>query len=161
MVKIYSHYAPGPKVKFACRFPSRTQQHFRNECDINNIMKRYLTTGYLTDPMNVSTRKPMFGDFSNVSEFQNAQNVIADAVQAFEAMPSYLRKRFQNNPVLFLEFVNNSDNYDEAVKLGICLPKPVEKTPAKAGDDEPVGEVDEPEEVVLVRKKTSKKVVKD
>lgn len=43
-------------------------------------------------------------------------------------MPSEVRKRFGNNPGVFMDFVSNPDNKEELVKLGLAVkPKVVEE----------------------------------
>ena len=56
--------------------PSLTQQHFKDETMIDNILQKYAETGFLTDPF--SPKRPIqFGDFSGVTDFQTAQNAVA------------------------------------------------------------------------------------
>lgn len=102
-----------------CETPSLTQQQFKEECDINNIIARYETTGLLTDPLHPGTRIPQFGDFSNVPDYLHAQTIIARTREAFEALPSKIRDRFDNDPALMLEFLQDESNREEAVKLGL------------------------------------------
>ena len=106
--------------------PSLTQQHFKDECDINNIMRRYRETGYLVDPLvqAKATAKPMFGDFSTAYDFHEAQNTIARANEAFAALPSVVRERFANDPARMLAFIEDERNVDEAVKLGLLEKRP-------------------------------------
>lgn len=99
--------------------PSLTQQQFKEQCDMNNIIARYNSTGLLIDPLHPGTRQPMFGDFSTVMDFQAAQNVVVRVNEAFEALPARVRDRFDNDPALMLEFLQNEDNREEAVKLGL------------------------------------------
>lgn len=101
-----------------CETPSLTQQQFKEECDINNIIARYETTGLLTDPLHPGTRMPQFGDFSNVPDYLHAQTIIARTREAFEALPSKIRDRFDNDPAQMLEFLQDESNREEAVKLG-------------------------------------------
>lgn len=109
--------SPDPGIEF--KSPSLTQQHFRDECDINNIIERYEETGFLVDPLNPGTRQPVFGDFSVEFDYMAAQNIVADAQQRFEALPSALRKRFNNDPHELLLFLEDPKNMEEAVKLGL------------------------------------------
>lgn len=128
LIRSYYHQRPGRVV---CSFyaPSLTQQHFRDECDINQIMKRYRETGLLVDPMQRATAKPQFGDFSTEFDFMQAQNIIATARENFDALPSNIRERFGNNPASMLAFMEDEGNYDEAVKLGIVQARPEPSTP--------------------------------
>lgn len=96
--------------------PSMAQQHFKDECDVNNILRKYESTGLVT---HVANGTPSYGDFSSVLEFQQAQNILIEAQDAFEALPASLRKRFDNDPALMLEFIENPDNREEAEKLGL------------------------------------------
>lgn len=100
--------------------PTMTQQHFKDECDINVIVDRYKVTGVLGDPLD--TRTPVYGDFSSMPEFIDAQNIIARASEQFASLPSDVRKRFDNNPALMLEFLQDENNREEAVKLGLVNP---------------------------------------
>lgn len=102
------------------------QQHFKDECDVNNILRKYETTGLLT---HVANGTPSYGDFSSVLDFQHAQNILIAAQDAFDALPASLRKRFDNDPAVMLEFIENPDNREEAEKLGL-----VNKQPAEAGE---------------------------
>lgn len=121
--------------------PGYTKQEFKEECDINTIMRKYRATG--TVPGN--TRVGRYGDFASVGDFHAAQNMVIQAQAQFAAMPSEVRDRFKNDPALFLEFVHDKKNYEEARKLGLldkeAKPKSVpEVAPAApaAGSGAPV-----------------------
>lgn len=101
------------------KLPSMTQQHFKDECDINTIISRYENTGSYYEPGVVPTRKAAFDDFSAVPDFMDAQNFIIEAGERFNELSSRVRRRFNNNPAELLEFLANSDNIDEAISLGI------------------------------------------
>ena len=103
--------------------PSMAQQHFKDECDVNNILRKYESTGLVT---HVANGTPSYGDFSSVLEFQQAQNILIEAEDAFEALPASLRKRFDNDPAVMLEFIENPDNREEAEKLGLVAKKAVD-----------------------------------
>ena len=113
---------------FSCSGPSMTQQHFKDECDINVIIARHDTTGLWCAPGDLANvRQPLFDDFSIVPDFMDAQNFIIKAGELFDALPSRVRKRFDNSPALLLEFLRNPDNAAEAVALGlVSAPAPAE-----------------------------------
>jgi len=102
-----------------CR--SRTKQSFSNECDINSIVKRASKTGFLVDPLVASTRRPFFGDFSNV-DFRGNLNAINSVSHAFMQLPAEVRSRFNNDPANVLDFIADASNADEARKLGLLPP---------------------------------------
>jgi len=125
----------GNRVTIDCSGKTKTQQHFREEANINTIMSRYKKTGILVDPVKAAhARKALYGDFTGI-DFHAAQNVVAQGMQAFSQLPALIRKRFDNDAGKLIEFLQNPDNVDEAVRLGIVEKrevKPTEITPPKA-----------------------------
>lgn len=117
---MYSRFNLPPRRPVMNTEPSMAQQHFKDECDINQIMARYQRTGILTE--NPGSLRPLFGDFSNVSDFQSAQNAILDVHESFMTLPSTIRARFDNDPGLLLEFLSDEVNRNEAISLGLVNP---------------------------------------
>ena len=73
--------------------PSQAVQSEREACDINNIIRRYRTTGILP----VGTRNPassVYADCVSVPSFEEAQDIIANAKSSFEALPVEERAKF-------------------------------------------------------------------
>ena len=103
--------------------PSQTLQSFKDDADINCIIARYENTGVLVDPSVPVSRTPQYGDYSGLPTYQEAQNVIVAANNAFCSLSSKIRERFGNDPAAFYQFVQSlekgSDDYVEAVRLGI------------------------------------------
>lgn len=126
MHKVYSAFDLPNDEGTINELPSRTQQHFADECDINKIMEKYEKTGCLIDPMIMPSRQPMFQDCSNtVSDYHEAQNTLVNAQNAFNELPAYVRKRFENEPANLIEFLSDSKNKKEAQDLGLVLPDPL------------------------------------
>lgn len=128
-----SRYAvTGEKIGISFEKPTMTQQQFKDDADINNIIAKFEVTGVLGDPLQPATRMPQFGDFSEMPSYQEAQNVLVTARNAFMSLPSEVRERFGNDPEKYFDFVQNlkegSEEYVEAVRLGI-VDKPVEHSP--------------------------------
>lgn len=98
-----------------CDDASLTQQHFKEECDINVILQRAAQTGELPLP----AKKGVYGDFSNIPSYQDAFNIVMNAQKLFMELPWELRERFGNNPEQMVLFLNNPQNRDEAIKLGL------------------------------------------
>lgn len=119
------------------RDASRAKQSFKEEADINTIVRRFGVTGELPS----GVRVPSYGDFSGVSDFHSAMNVVAQANEAFDAMPAAVRKRFDHDPGKFLDFVADRKNLEEAARLGIVVPEALEKARdlAKGGSTTPPG----------------------
>lgn len=118
--------------------PSRTKQSFKDECDINNIVKSFRT---VQDILNLTEngRKGVFADLPDPFEYQDGLNIVIQAEASFNALPSALRNRFENDPKQFLDFMSDPANQDEMIKLGLATDKrpppstepPVPSTPPK------------------------------
>lgn len=102
---------------------SRTKQAFKDECDINRVMKKYEKTGVITHVNRFSGR---YGDFISAPDYQAACNAVLAAQDMFMTLPSKVRARFENDPRAFLEFAQNPDNVDEMRELGLLKPEVVE-----------------------------------
>lgn len=115
----FSTYEPRT---FATHFndPSLTQQQFKEECDVNNILAKFKKTGMLS---HVNSHQGNFGDFSDVQEYQTALEKLNTAQRSFESLPSDLRSKFDNDPAKLIDFINDEKNYDDAVKYGLIIPR--------------------------------------
>lgn len=103
------------------RPPSRTKQDFKDQCDINNIIKAYKITGQVQH-ISAAAAQGRFEYLPDPMEFQDSLNTIRAADQAFAALPAKIRDRFANDPALFLGFLSDPENADEARRLGILNP---------------------------------------
>lgn len=123
--------AYGPKLRIQQHFAAdgRTKQSFKAECDINNIMARYLKTGVLEHV------RQNVGQYLDVTgaDFQAAQELVAGAHSMFHSLPSAIRTKFDNDPAEFLEFMENPRNAEEARELGLLPPLPEQATPLQGG----------------------------
>jgi len=124
------------RVTVDCSKDDRTHQSFKDECDINRVMERHRKTGIIRQ----TTQRPMYGDFSNVGDYQEALNIKLVADEMFAELPSKVRSRFENNPQLFLDFCEDPENEAEAIELGIAgKPAPEEPAPAVTDPVTPEG----------------------
>lgn len=103
---------------------SKTRQEFLSSCDINSTMKRFSVTGYL--PVNAGS--PRFVDNTTVTDYQEAQMLLMNAQESFDALPALLRKRFGNDPEKLVLFLSDEKNLDEAIKLGLVQPPVLPET---------------------------------
>lgn len=101
--------------------PSVTQQQFKDEADINYIIKMYDASGVYPGQTGASPREPMYGDFTNLPEnAQEAYNQIIEARNNFNQLPLEIRQRFNYDPSAFLDFVQDPANMKELVRLGLA-----------------------------------------
>lgn len=104
---------------------SETQQHLKEEVDVNCIVARALRTGILGDPLSIGRRQAIFADLSDVGDFQSSLNKLEAARSAFMELPVEVRKRFNHDPAALVAFLADKANVDEAVALGLMeKPKP-------------------------------------
>ena len=107
--------------------PTLAQQHFKDECDINQILEKFNVTGVV--PTNV--RQPINQDFIETMDYQTSLNAIMEAEAAFMEMPAKVRAEFENDPGKFIQFFEREENRERAVALGLIkgapeAPKPPE-----------------------------------
>lgn len=111
--------------------PGKTKQSFANESDINLLMARYKSVDNLPG---IVQRMPQYGDYSNVADFQTAQNQVAKAKEVFAEIPSNIRDLVGNDPGRFIEFVSDPNNEQQLIALGLAeattVPTPRTETPA-------------------------------
>ena len=104
----------------ACEEPSLTQQHFKDETDIINILRQFIITGLLPE----APLSPRYGDFTGIVDYHSALNQVIAAEDEFMSLPADLRARFQNDPAQLIAFINDENNRSEAEKLGLLeVPK--------------------------------------
>ena len=111
---------------------SLTKQSFKDECDINVIVRRFGLTGEI--PGDFQT--PVSGDFRGLPDFRGALDMVRAAEAAFLELPAELRKRFGHDPQQLMEFLEDGRNKDEAIKLGlISAPAVAERSVVQAVDE--------------------------
>lgn len=141
-MKFHSAYSKRTRKPFSCVGPSETKQAFKNECDINFLLRNYNKTGLIS---HVNKHQGQYTDLPENIDYHTALTAVINAQATFDSLPSKLRKRFFNSPHSFLEFVSNPDNHDEMIKLGLTtagagIPQPhpaVAPAPAKVVPDPP------------------------
>lgn len=104
--------------------PTLTQQQFKEQCDINNIIKHYAQTGELP----LSKKVGQFLDVSNIQDYQTSLQTVFDAQRAFDDLPSQIRSRFENDPSKLIAFIEDDANTAEAQTLGLLSQKPLNQT---------------------------------
>ena len=124
-------YGKARKPPFHCADDGRTKQDQKNQTDINLLVAKYQKRG---EDIPQSTRNT-FADVSTIQDLQGNLNLLAEAEEAWYTLPSKTRNKFNNNRVDLIDFINNPNNYNEAVELGL-IDKKVETPaePAPLGD---------------------------
>lgn len=117
------------RVQLICKDPSRTKQAFKDECDINRIVGRFIKTqgvDYLK--MYQGYIDGHYGDFSNVTDYQSAIEQVRAAEDVFMRLPGEVRKKFDHDPSKFLDYVGSDHTKEEMISMGLIQPEVKEST---------------------------------
>lgn len=79
---------------------SIVQQHFKEDVDVNTIVRRFGITGEM--PFGASGG--VYGDFTEVTDFESARARILRAEEGFLRLPAEVRERFGNDPGAIVRF---------------------------------------------------------
>jgi phage internal scaffolding protein len=122
LMEIRSRYNAGVREGWKSSVPSMTQQQFKDEADINYIVSMYDSSGVMpTFHGDGQPAQPVFGDFASLPDnAQEMYNRMIEAKSNFDNLPLEVRKRFNYDPAAFLEFVDNPENLDELVAMGLA-----------------------------------------
>lgn len=144
-----TYYRPNKDSGFDCSGePTRTHQSFAGECDINDIVRKGLASGHWPDGRGGAH----YGDFSDLTDYRAAMDVVLEGRATFEALPAEIRRRFGNDPAAFFEFATDSKNAQAMIDMGLATevaappapaaPEPTQpaKTPEKPAGNSPKGE---------------------
>lgn len=141
-----------PEMREHCKRPGRfdeegniiyfTEQAHKEQCDVNEIIRRYDKTGLIT---HVSKFEAQFGDLDG-TDFKQAQDLVINAKRQFDELPSKIRNRFENDPGQLLAFMADPENRNEAIELGLINSNWTEATDG-IGEHVPLGgNIDKPTE---------------
>lgn len=106
--------------------PEMTQQQFKDECDINRILKKFRDTGTLT---HINRNPGQFLNNVGLPDFKEAHEIVLNAQNEFLNLPSDVRSRFGNSPQALIDFLADKKNDDEAVRLKLKTRPVPEKNP--------------------------------
>jgi len=120
----------------SCPELTLAQQNFKDESDINYIVRQFGLTGELPG----KPLSPQYGDFTGVLDYHSAVNAVLAAQDDFMELPAQLRSRFNNDPAELIDFLSDENNREEATKLGLVAAKPISEP-----SETPIGEPKAPE----------------
>lgn len=102
-----------------CPEQGRTRPEFRDECDINTIVKRCMQNGL---PLGDPARKALarYGDISQLPDFAEMNQRIIAAREAFMHIPPQIRERFDNDPGIFLNASQTPEGRKLMLELGLA-----------------------------------------
>lgn len=139
-MKFRSRYETGEKEKgLVCEMPTRTQQQFKDECEISEILKAH-NLGSFVGASGLDGRAPLYVDVSDIPDFHESQNHVARATEYFESLPSGVRSKFDNNLQVFLTALNNPANRQALEELGVLVKAASEPEAVSEQNSSPVGQ---------------------
>ena len=105
--------------------PSKTDQQYKDDCDVNEIIRRYKKDGIVPHVKNINAQ---FADVSDIPSLMEGIERIDAAKEEWLKVPASIRKKHGNSVVNFYNWLADPANQDEAVKLGLKKkPKPAEE----------------------------------
>lgn len=133
------------RVQYFCEGPSLTRQEFQDECDLGKIIARFSATPEGLEQLQIAQGyvQSRFDDVSEIPDYRTALDQVKRAEEAFLRLPPKVRTRFDNDPALFLDFIDNPANHGELYDMGLAerpiepfeVTKPVKA--AKSADSTP------------------------
>lgn len=102
-----------------------TKQSFKDDCDINLIMAKFIKTGVLD---HLREHGAEYG-FASSDDFRASMEIISKAESMFEELPSQIRTQFDNDPATFLDFVQDENNIPKMQEMGLAIKTPKQPQP--------------------------------
>lgn len=92
---------------------------------MNITVARFVATGTLPLP----TIEPVYVDCRGYN-YHDFMNFVADANEAFDALPAKVREKFGNDQQAFVEFAMDPDNLPQLEKMGLAVARKPQDAPA-------------------------------
>lgn len=96
--------------------PSKTDESFKDDCDVNIILDRFMKTGQIT---HLAKKPSSYADVSDIPNLLDAHIAISNAKTAFGRLPSELRRKLNNDPLNLEEYLKDPENHEEAEHYGL------------------------------------------
>lgn len=95
---------------------TRTLQSFKDECDVNFIVRQFAGGGQFT---HTSKAMPFFADVSEAGTLQESFTAVAEASEEFMGLTSDVRSAAGNDPVQFLRMLEDPDGRAILAEAGL------------------------------------------
>ena len=134
----YNHDTHAECLRTATRItePTLTQQHTRDQADINFITRQF----GITSPSQMPPQPPSFLHVPANWDMQTAIDLVREGEKAFLAQPPEIRAQFDNDLGLYIDHVDAaiaSNNEAELRRLNLAPPKAPENPPPPPGVSSP------------------------
>jgi len=98
----------------------RTKQAFKDETDIVKMLSRAQKAGTMS---HLQKYEGQYGDFADF-DFLQSTLMLTKGREVFDALPSELRREFNQSPADFFDYVNDPANAEDLAKKLPMLAKP-------------------------------------
>ena len=106
--------------------PSFAKPQFAADCDLKNIVNRFLKTGVAPN----FVQKPTIESTENMPKsFEEANQIATETKQAFDALPLEERNKYNNDPVAWLLALEKAEQEEKAKQDKAEPAEPVEPVP--------------------------------
>lgn len=116
---------------------NRTKQSFKDQCDVNKIIKKHQITTAASHAMLFPPEA--YADFEG-QDLLSAYQLIGRANEIFDALPSEVRNEFNNDALRFAAYASKPENVNRLGELipaiaapGAFFPNPVQRDGGGAG----------------------------
>lgn len=116
------------RVKTQLTEGSVVQQEFAEECDINRLVEKHVRSGVGFPQSSLE----QFADVSDVPDYQQAQEAVLKAQNAWYSLDASIRRYFNDKPENFLRALHDKNQHDELVRLKV-FKKPEAAPPQGTG----------------------------
>lgn len=114
------------KVRTINDEPTKTQQHYKDQCDINKIIEKAKKGGGIT---HVNPHAGKYMDLTTMpADYLTAMDVVIKANEAFMELPAKVRDEFAHDPARLIKFLQDPKNTDRAIELGL-VNRPAQVSP--------------------------------
>lgn len=119
-----------------------TEQQFKDECDVNTILKQFVSTGFIP---NLNMKEGVYMDVSEIGDYRDAIERVRQTNSFFMELPSSLREQFKNDAAIFLDYVMDPANEESLEQMGLVNIKQLQESLDQAAASGAV-DMDPPEE---------------
>ncbi|WP_167519421.1 hypothetical protein [Intestinirhabdus alba] len=138
MVIINSRYRHPAAAGITFTEPTLTQQHFAQETDINQIVRRAINTGDVS--VFTPADRSEFYDCTVYEDYQSSLHFLKEIEDDFSSLPSDIRRQFNDRADNYVRFMTDPANVGKAVELGLLQGGEKSKPQASASDpSDPAG----------------------
>lgn len=115
----------------------RTKQSFKDECDVNKILKKAQRAGGLSHVQKYP--EAVYGEFNTEVDLLTAHERIGKANQIFADLPSEVRREFNNDALAFVQWAGQQppgtliEKIPAIAEPGRYFPNPVQRGGQGAG----------------------------